>query len=117
VLDGLDVEAAFEPGRLLAANAGVLLSRVIQITERADGRRFLVLDAAMNDLIRPAMYDSFHEVQPVRPRPLGGHNAPTPMTSSARSARPATPSPATATCRRCRRAIWSSSPAPEPMAR
>jgi diaminopimelate decarboxylase len=77
VLDGLDVEAAFEPGRLLAANAGVLLSRVIQITERADGRRFLVLDAAMNDLIRPAMYDSFHEVQPVRPRPLGGHNAPT----------------------------------------
>ena len=77
VLDGLDVEAAFEPGRLLAANAGVLLSRVIQITERADGRRFLVLDAAMNDLIRPAMYDSFHEVLPVRPRAFGGHNAPT----------------------------------------
>jgi len=77
VLDGLDVEAAFEPGRLLAANAGVLLSRVIQITERADGRRFLVLDAAMNDLIRPAMYDSFHEIQPVRPRPVGGDNAPT----------------------------------------
>ena len=68
VLDGLDVEAAFEPGRLLAANAGVLLSRVIQVTERADGRRFLVLDAAMNDLIRPAMYDAFHEVLPVRPR-------------------------------------------------
>lgn len=77
VLDGLDVEAAFEPGRLLAANAGVLLSRVIQITERADGRRFLVLDAAMNDLIRPAMYDSFHEVLPVRPRTAGGDNAPT----------------------------------------
>jgi diaminopimelate decarboxylase len=68
VLDGLGVEAAFEPGRLLAANAGVLLSRVIQITERADGRRFLVLDAAMNDLIRPAMYDAFHEVKPVAPR-------------------------------------------------
>ena len=77
VLDGLNVEAAFEPGRLLAANAGVLLSRVIQVTERADGRRFLVLDAAMNDLIRPAMYDSFHEVLPVRPRSLGGDNAPT----------------------------------------
>lgn len=75
VLDGLEVEAAFEPGRLLAANAGVLLSRVIQITERADGRRFLVLDAAMNDLIRPAMYDSFHEVLPVRPRTAGGDNA------------------------------------------
>ena len=68
VLDGLNVEAAFEPGRLLAANAGVLLARVIQVTERSDGRRFLVLDAAMNDLIRPAMYDAFHEVAPVRPR-------------------------------------------------
>lgn len=68
VLDGLDVEAAFEPGRLLAANAGVLLSRVIHINERADGRRFLVLDAAMNDLMRPALYDAFHEVVPVRPR-------------------------------------------------
>ena len=68
VLDGLDVEAAFEPGRLLAANAGVLLTRVIQVTERADGRRFLVLDAAMNDLMRPAMYDAFHEVKPVIPR-------------------------------------------------
>ncbi len=73
VLDGLDVEAAFEPGRLLAANAGVLLSRVIQVTERAAnsegvGRRFLVLDAAMNDLMRPAMYDAFHEVKPVLPR-------------------------------------------------
>jgi len=68
VLGGLGVEAAFEPGRLLAANAGVLLSRVIQITERPDGRRFLVLDAAMNDLIRPAMYDAFHEVKPVVPR-------------------------------------------------
>jgi len=65
VLDGLDIEAAFEPGRLLAANAGVLLSRVIQVTERPDGRRFLVLDAAMNDLVRPAMYDAFHEVLPV----------------------------------------------------
>jgi diaminopimelate decarboxylase len=68
VLEGLEVEAAFEPGRLLAANAGVLLSRVIQITERADGRRFVVLDAAMNDLLRPALYDAFHEVKAVVPR-------------------------------------------------
>ncbi|PZO03782.1 MAG: diaminopimelate decarboxylase [Alphaproteobacteria bacterium] len=76
VLDGLGVEAVFEPGRLLAANAGILLSRVIQITERAadgsgTGRQFMVLDAAMNDLIRPAMYDAFHEVVPVTPRPGG----------------------------------------------
>lgn len=68
VLDGLEVEAAFEPGRLLAANAGVLLSRVIQINERGDGRRFLVLDAGMNDLMRPALYDAFHDLVPVRPR-------------------------------------------------
>lgn len=70
VLAGLEVEAALEPGRLLAANAGVLLSRVIQVTEREDGRRFLVLDAAMNDLIRPAMYDAFHEVMAVRTSPV-----------------------------------------------
>ena len=68
VLDGLEVEAAFEPGRLLAANAGVLLSRVIQVNERGDGRRFLVLDAGMNELMRPALYDAFHDLVPVRPR-------------------------------------------------
>jgi diaminopimelate decarboxylase len=68
VLDGLNVEAAFEPGRLLAANAGVLLSRVIQVNRRADGRRFLVLDAGMNDLMRPALYDAFHDLAPVKPR-------------------------------------------------
>lgn len=67
-LEGLDVEAAFEPGRLLAANAGVLLARVIQVNARSDGRRFLVLDAAMNDLMRPALYDAFHDLWPVRPR-------------------------------------------------
>ncbi|MFN3932541.1 MAG: diaminopimelate decarboxylase [Brevundimonas sp.] len=68
VLDGLGVEAAFEPGRLLAANAGVLLSRVIQVNARSDGRTFLVLDAGMNDLMRPALYDAFHDVVPVRAR-------------------------------------------------
>ena len=67
VLDGLEVEAAFEPGRLLAANAGILLSRVIQINQRGDGRRFAVLDAGMNDLMRPALYDAFHDLVPVRP--------------------------------------------------
>ncbi|MNI19804.1 Diaminopimelate decarboxylase [compost metagenome] len=51
----------------MAANAGVLLSRVIQVNERTDGRRFLVLDAAMNDLMRPALYDAFHDLKPVRP--------------------------------------------------
>ncbi len=62
----LDVELAFEPGRLIAANAGVLLSQVIQVHARPSGRRFLVLDAAMNDLLRPALYDAHHAIRPVR---------------------------------------------------
>jgi diaminopimelate decarboxylase len=65
---GTGVELTLEPGRLIAANAGVLLSRVIQVTERGDGRRILVLDAAMNDLLRPALYDAFHDLVPVAPR-------------------------------------------------
>ena len=67
-LAGLGVEAAFEPGRLLTANAGLMLTRVIHVNTRADGRRFLVLDAGMNDLMRPALYDAFHDLVPVRPR-------------------------------------------------
>ena len=66
VTDGLDVELAFEPGRVISANAGVLLTRVIHVYERPEGRRFLVLDAAMNDLVRPAMYDAFHDLRPVQ---------------------------------------------------
>jgi diaminopimelate decarboxylase len=66
---GLTVQLSFEPGRVIAANAGVLISRVIHVHQRADGRRFLVLDAAMNDLIRPAMYDAYHDIRPVHPRP------------------------------------------------
>ncbi|HEY2659238.1 MAG TPA: diaminopimelate decarboxylase [Caulobacteraceae bacterium] len=66
-LSGLDVQLAFEPGRVIAANAGVMLSRVIHVHERPEGPRFLVLDAAMNDLIRPAMYEAYHDIVPVRP--------------------------------------------------
>lgn len=68
VLKGLEIQLAFEPGRVIAANAGVLLASVVHIHERPEGRRFLVLDAAMNDLIRPAMYDAYHDIRPVRPR-------------------------------------------------
>ena len=64
---GLGLQIAVEPGRVIAANAGVLLSRVIHIHARPDGRRFLVLDAAMNDLIRPAMYEAYHDIRPVKP--------------------------------------------------
>ena len=66
VTEGLDIDLAFEPGRVLVANAGVLLSRVIHVHERPEGKRFLVLDAAMNDLIRPAMYDAYHDIRPIR---------------------------------------------------
>ena len=67
VTRGLDVKLAFEPGRAIAANAGVLLTRVIHINARPEGRKFLVVDAAMNDLIRPAMYDAFHDIRAVVP--------------------------------------------------
>ncbi len=70
VMEGLDIERVFEPGRVIAANAGILLSRVIHVHERPEGRRFLVVDGAMNDLVRPAMYDAFHDIRPVsEPRP------------------------------------------------
>ncbi|MFP5448317.1 MAG: diaminopimelate decarboxylase [Alphaproteobacteria bacterium] len=65
---GLDVTLAFEPGRVIAANAGVLLAQVVHVHERPEGRRFLVLDAAMNDLLRPAMYDAYHDIRAVCPR-------------------------------------------------
>jgi diaminopimelate decarboxylase len=68
VVRGLDVRLAFEPGRVIAANAGVLVARVLHIHQRPQGRRFLVLDAAMNDLIRPAMYDAYHDIRPLAPR-------------------------------------------------
>jgi diaminopimelate decarboxylase len=69
VMAGLDIQFAFEPGRVIAANAGVLVARVQHVNERPGGRRFLVLDAAMNDLLRPAMYEAYHDIRPVRPRP------------------------------------------------
>ena len=63
VFKGVDIDFAFEPGRMIAANAGVLLSRVIRAQERP-GRPILVLDAGMNDLIRPAIYDAYHDIKP-----------------------------------------------------
>lgn len=64
-LGPLDVEVILEPGRLIAGNAGVLLARVIRLKEGA-GRRFAILDAGMNDLLRPALYDAWHDIRPVR---------------------------------------------------
>ncbi len=70
VLGNLDVQLIFEPGRLIAGNAGVLISKVEYVKER-DGRTFVILDAGMNDLIRPALYEAYHEVLPVRTPALG----------------------------------------------
>lgn len=60
----LGCEIEIEPGRLIAGNAGLLVSRVIYL-KQGEGRDFLILDAAMNDLIRPAMYDAHHDIVPV----------------------------------------------------
>lgn len=63
-LKKLGLKVLLEPGRSMVANAGVLLSRV-EYLKRGQGKNFLILDAAMNDLVRPAMYDSFHEIVPL----------------------------------------------------
>jgi diaminopimelate decarboxylase len=60
----LDARLVFEPGRLLVGNAGVLVTRVIYVKEGAQ-RRFLIVDSAMNDLIRPTLYDAWHDMIPV----------------------------------------------------
>jgi diaminopimelate decarboxylase len=57
----LGCSLSFEPGRLIAANAGVLVSRVIYV-KRGEAKTFLIIDAGMNDLIRPAMYDAWHQI-------------------------------------------------------
>ena len=64
VTKDLDVQLIFEPGRLIAANAGILVSRVLYV-KPGEAKTFLVLDAGMNDLIRPAMYDAHHDILPV----------------------------------------------------
>ena len=61
----MDVEMIFEPGRMISGNAGILLSKVLYVKEGED-RKFLIVDAAMNDLIRPALYDAYHEIEPVK---------------------------------------------------
>ncbi|MEQ1931211.1 MAG: diaminopimelate decarboxylase [Parvularculaceae bacterium] len=61
----LGVKLIVEPGRLIAANAGVLVSRVLYVKTGAE-RRILIVDAGMNDLIRPALYDAYHAIEPVR---------------------------------------------------
>jgi len=74
VLGHLNCEIEIEPGRLIAGNAGILVSQVIYVKEGED-RKFLILDAAMNDLIRPAMYDAHHDIDPVIEPQAGAERA------------------------------------------
>ncbi len=66
----MNVELIFEPGRMIAGNAGILLSKVLYVKKGAD-RTFLIVDAAMNDLLRPALYDAYHDIEPVK-QPVSG---------------------------------------------
>ena len=66
----LGCEIEIEPGRLISGNAGVLLSSVIYVKEGQE-REFLILDAAMNDLVRPSMYGAHHDILPVEEPPAG----------------------------------------------
>ncbi|MGD9329762.1 MAG: diaminopimelate decarboxylase [Desulfobacterales bacterium] len=64
-LQGLNMRLVLEPGRVLVGNAGILVTRVLYRKD-GDHKRFLVVDAGMNDLIRPSLYDAYHDIWPVR---------------------------------------------------
>jgi len=75
VLGDLDCEIEIEPGRLIAGNAGILVAEVIYVKQGED-RQFLIVDAAMNDLIRPAMYEAHHDIVPVVEAEAGVEQSP-----------------------------------------
>jgi diaminopimelate decarboxylase len=66
VTKGWDARLIIEPGRLIVGNAGVLLTEVIRV-KPGSGQPFVILDAAMNDLMRPSLYDAWHGIEAVRP--------------------------------------------------
>ena len=73
VLKKLNVKVILEPGRFIAGNAGILVTRVLYL-KAAEQKTFVVVDAGMNDLIRPALYGAYHEIQPVTQDPhADGH--------------------------------------------
>ena len=74
-LGHLGCEIEIEPGRLIVGNAGIMVSEVIYVKE-GEGRDFLIIDGAMNDLIRPAMYDAHHDIVPVIEPAPGTENRP-----------------------------------------
>jgi diaminopimelate decarboxylase len=74
-LGGLDCKLIMEPGRMIAGNAGILVTRVIHV-KHAPGKRFIIVDAAMNDLIRPTLYDAWHDIIPVTQARTSTPNSP-----------------------------------------
>lgn len=81
----LGVRLIFEPGRLIAANAGVLVARVLYV-KQGETKAFLILDAGMNDLLRPALYDAYHEIvsvaEPAPQKPLAFYDVAGPICES-----------------------------------
>ena len=71
-LGGLGCKIIMEPGRLIVGNAGIMVTEVIYVKD-GGSKTFVIVDAAMNDLIRPTLYDAYHEIQPVR---ISAANAP-----------------------------------------
>ncbi|MGE0755108.1 MAG: diaminopimelate decarboxylase [Alphaproteobacteria bacterium] len=71
---GLDCQLMFEPGRMIVGNAGILVSKVLYVKSSAT-KTFVIVDAGMNDLVRPAMYDAYHEIVPV----MASNEAPVPV--------------------------------------
>ena len=61
---GMDCTLIFEPGRVIVGNAGILVTKVLY-TKTNEGKNFVIVDAGMNDLIRPSLYNSYHQIQPV----------------------------------------------------
>ena len=67
LLQGKPYKIAFEPGRYIAGNAGILLTRVLY-RKTGGEKKFVIVDAGMNDLIRPTLYEAYHHIWPVKPR-------------------------------------------------
>src|SRR5579863_722427 len=66
----LNCKLIFEPGRLIVGNAGILVTRVIYV-KRGEAKTFIIVDAGMNDLVRPTLYDAHHDIRPVRQAAVG----------------------------------------------
>ena len=103
----LGCKLIFEPGRLLVGNAGILVTRVLYL-KRGEAKTFVIVDAGMNDLIRPTLYEAHHDIRPVREAARRRAAASSP-TWSGRSANPAISWRSTATWLSRSRAICSRS--------